>query len=144
MNVRRKPKRKDDELGRQWAEKHFLMPGRPEPLRYGNLSHDDACAHRWNELTGRFPSWFTHLVERADGWWILNAEGAACDCGPYDTKAEALDDARGMKNFAKYHNKPGYVTSEKKSRKKSTTEAGKRGVSSMQERGKQRKKRHKP
>jgi hypothetical protein len=118
--MRRRPRKNNaqQELGRQWAEKHFLMPGRPEPLRYSNLDHDKACAERWNELTGRFPSWWTHIVHRLDGWWIINAEGAACDCGPYDEYEDAEHDALGMANFAQYHDKPGYVTSEKKRKNK--------------------------
>lgn len=140
--MRRRPKKNNaqTELGRQWAEKHFLMPGRPVPLKYGNLDHDKACAERWNELTGKYPSWYTHLVERGDGWWIINAvgvedeNGVPFDVGPYDTKDEAIEDARGMRNFEKYHDRPGYVTSEKKPRHKPTTEAGKKGGKPLRER----------
>jgi hypothetical protein len=134
--MRRKPHKStaQAELGKQWAEHHFIMPGRPEPLKVNNLDHDEACAERWNELTGKFPSWWTHLVERADGWWIINAEGAACDCGPYRTKGDAIESARGMRNFMKYHDKPGYITSEKKPRHKPTTEAGKKGGKPIRER----------
>jgi len=140
--MRRRPRKnnKAAELGRQWAEKHFLMPGRPEPLKYGNLEHDKACAERWNELTGKFPSWYTYLAERADGWWVVNAvgvedeNGVPFDMGPYDTKGDAAADARGTRNFVKYEDRPGYVTSEKKPRHKPTTEAGKKGGKPLRER----------
>jgi hypothetical protein len=132
------------ELGRQWAEKSFLTPGRPEPLKYGDVLHDKACAERWCELTGRYPSWWTYLVKRDDGWWIINAEGAACDCGPYPDERSAESDAKGMANFMKYQNKPGYITSEKKKRSKPTSEAAKKGQKSLKERGLQRKRRNKP
>lgn len=34
--------------------------------------------------------------------------------GPYDTKAEAESDRAGMERFYKLHDKPGYITSDKK------------------------------
>ena len=39
-------------------------------------------------------------VKKDDGWWITEMpEGD--DCGPYDTKAEALDNLRGLRRFYK-------------------------------------------
>lgn len=51
--------RKAERLGREWADHHHAIPGKPEPLPYGNLHHDRACAARWLELTGTFPSWYS-------------------------------------------------------------------------------------
>lgn len=48
---------REHELGKEWANHHYAMPGSPEPVRYGNTVHDDACALRWKCLTGSFPSW---------------------------------------------------------------------------------------
>lgn len=36
------------------------------------------------------------LEKRKDGWWITNMPDGG-ECGPYDTKAEAADDKRGLK-----------------------------------------------
>jgi len=107
-----------EEAGRQTAEVHFLQNGRLEPAKVRGVAQNRACAERWNELAGKYPSWFTHLVHRHDGWWIINAplaedrKGAACDCGPYLTRSEAHEDAQGMRDFAKYHDNPGYMTGE--------------------------------
>ena len=51
-------------------------------------------------------------VKRKDGWWI---EGVPeCDSiGPYDTKAEAEDDRRGLERTEKYMDKRSYWTCEK-------------------------------
>jgi len=52
------------------------------------------------------------IVRRNDGWWI--AEVPECkDCGPYDTKAEAQDDKRGLEAFFKHGHKRPFVTAEK-------------------------------
>ncbi len=52
-------------MGQEWAEMHFRPwgGGEPtEPMPYGNVIHDAACARRWELLTGKLPSWF-----RAEG-----------------------------------------------------------------------------
>lgn len=36
------------------------------------------------------------LQKRSDGWWIINVPDSVTECGPYDTKAEADDDRRGL------------------------------------------------
>ena len=46
------------------------------------------------------------LIKREDGWWIINVPSDVSECGPYDTKAEAADDMRGLKRFFKYENDP--------------------------------------
>jgi len=102
-----------EEAGRQQAELHFLQPGRPEPAKVRGKLQNRACAERWNELAGRYPSWYTHYVKREDGWWIINADGCAVDVGPYDTKADAEDDGGGMADFMAYQNEKGYMTCEK-------------------------------
>ncbi len=40
------------------------------------------------------------LVKADDIWWI---EGHSPTMGPYDTKAEAMEDLRGVRNFYKHH-----------------------------------------
>lgn len=37
------------------------------------------------------------LERRADGWWIVNVPDSVTECGPYDTKAEADEDRRGLR-----------------------------------------------
>lgn len=39
------------------------------------------------------------LRKRADGWWIEGLPEDTPDCGPYETKAEADDDRRGLERF---------------------------------------------
>lgn len=60
-------------------------------------------------------------VKLPDGWWIVEVP-ECCDCGPYDTKAEAESDMRGLKRFEKYEDKPGYVTGDTQRRKASNQE----------------------
>jgi hypothetical protein len=99
-------------MGKDWAERHYAMPGRPEPVKYGNLWHDRACAERWHELTGEFPKWFMHVAlskgkdvrpqheetMNVRKWWVLNYwDGERIlDMGPYDTKREAEEDMTGV------------------------------------------------
>jgi len=104
---------KAEEAGRQQAELHFLQNGRPEPPEVRGKRQNKACAERWAELTGRYPSWFPYITLRPDGWWIINAEGSACDCGPYTGKSgrkDAMSDAAGMAEFAKYHDVSGFMS----------------------------------
>ena len=49
------------------------------------------------------------IVKQPDGWWITG-EPLDLDCGPYDTKAEAESDMRGLARFEKHGHKPGYAT----------------------------------
>ena len=44
-------------MGQEWAEAAYRR-GDGEPGPYGNVTHDLACARRWEILTGKFPSWF--------------------------------------------------------------------------------------
>ena len=104
-----------DEVGRRWAEACFAQPGRPEPVKQGALLQQKVCAERWNELTGRYPSWYTYLAQRDGKWWVVNA-GQGLDCGPYETKMEAESDARGLRNFDKYQNVKGYMTTDARRR----------------------------
>jgi hypothetical protein len=52
------------------------------------------------------------VVKRKKEWWITGIEDCA-DCGPYDTKADAEDDMRGLKRFDKYCHLKSYWTCEK-------------------------------
>jgi hypothetical protein len=47
-----------------------------------------------------------------NGKWIIWDDHRAY--GPYDTKVEADSDRVGMERFEKFHNRPGFMTSEKK------------------------------
>jgi hypothetical protein len=49
-------------------------------------------------------------IQRPDGWWITDLPDNEPDVGPYDTKAEAEDDRRGLERFFKYADRPGFVT----------------------------------
>ena len=54
------------------------------------------------------------LVTRKLGshWWITGDEKAG-HIGPYDTKAEAEDDRRGLTRSNRYEDEPGFVTIDK-------------------------------
>jgi hypothetical protein len=52
----------------------------------------------------------SEVERREDGWWITGLPEDVGDCGPYDTKASAEDDRRGMERFTKYEGKEGYLT----------------------------------
>jgi hypothetical protein len=45
------------------------------------------------------------IQRQEDGWWIVDvpcyeADGSSCtNCGPYATKADAIDDKRGLERF---------------------------------------------
>ncbi len=39
-----------------------------------------------------------HLEQRKDGWWIVEVPEAE-DCGPYERKADAVLDRRGLVQF---------------------------------------------
>lgn len=49
-------------------------------------------------------------LKREDGWWIVN-EGE--DYGPYDTKAEAEEDRRGLERTMEHWNERRFWTSDK-------------------------------
>jgi len=51
------------------------------------------------------------LAKLATGWWILGLPDAP-PAGPYDRKADAESDRRGMLRFFKWENRPGYITSD--------------------------------
>ena len=96
---------------------HFLQPGRPVPVKVRGKLQNRACAERWNELTGTYPAWYTHYVKRADGWWIINVDGCAVDCGPYDSKEDAEDDGGGMADFAAHCTEAGYMSTDSRNSK---------------------------
>ena len=49
--------------------------------------------------------------KREDGWWITGVPD--CEpCGPYKTRAEAMDDLRGLRRFFKYGHLRHYVTTD--------------------------------
>jgi len=50
-------------------------------------------------------------VNRAGAWWILGMDDGPI--GPYSRRADADDDRRGLLRFAKFENRPGYVTIDK-------------------------------
>jgi hypothetical protein len=54
-----------------------------------------------------FPT-LTHAHTTA-GWWILGVPDEP-PCGPYETRAEAQSDRRGMSKFFRLADRPGYVT----------------------------------
>jgi hypothetical protein len=47
-------------MGQEWAEMHFRGSRAmgTEPLSVSNTTHDEACARRWEILTGKYPSWY--------------------------------------------------------------------------------------
>ena len=52
-----------------------------------------------------------NIEKRSDGYWITGVpEGS--DCGPYDRKADANDDRRGMIRFFKHEHERGYFTTD--------------------------------
>lgn len=51
------------------------------------------------------------LERRQDGWWITGLPDGP-DCGPYDRKADAASDRRGMKRFFRYQDEREFFTME--------------------------------
>ena len=45
-------------------------------------------------------------------WWITGDDEDG-PCGPYDTKAEAESDRKGLIRFNRYEDNPEYVTTDK-------------------------------
>ena len=52
------------------------------------------------------------IEKRADGYWI-SANPLCDECGPYKTKAEAIDDRDGLERTLKYCDEPDFWTREK-------------------------------
>ena len=52
-----------------------------------------------------------HTTQAPNGKWIIWLDGGE-PVGPYDTKAEAEDDRKGMARFYKYVNKPDFMTTD--------------------------------
>ena len=50
------------------------------------------------------------LVKRDDGWWITGVSDDVPECGPYETKADAQSDLRGMQRFDKYQDEKDFMT----------------------------------
>jgi len=47
----------------------------------------------------------SEVVKRTDGYWITNLPGGFGDHGPYDRKADAQEDERGLERTYKRHQK---------------------------------------
>ena len=54
-------------------------------------------------------------VEPIDGRWEITGVPDYGNCGPYDRKQDAEADKRGLERFFKYENKPGFVTTDRRS-----------------------------
>jgi hypothetical protein len=52
------------------------------------------------------------VEQRSDGWWVTGLPDDTPDVGPYDTKAEAESDRRGMSRFYRQSDKPGFMTAD--------------------------------
>ncbi len=52
------------------------------------------------------------LEKRSDGYWITGVPDGP-DCGPYDRKADAAADRRGMIRFFRYEDDPGFFTADR-------------------------------
>jgi hypothetical protein len=55
------------------------------------------------------------VARRAGDWWVLGDPSG--DLGPYDKKAEAVDDRRGLLAFYRHGHRRGFVTTEPKPKK---------------------------
>lgn len=54
---------------------------------------------------------FTGPHQHNGQWWLeCDHPDVISPIGPYRTKSEAEDDLRGLVRFAKYQDKPGFVT----------------------------------
>jgi hypothetical protein len=54
-------------------------------------------------------------VEQIGGKWsIMGVPEIDGGCGPYDTKAQATEDMRGMARFYRHHDEPGFMTVDKR------------------------------
>jgi hypothetical protein len=51
----------------------------------------------------------TMIEQRPDGYWIVGLPNGL-KCGPYDRKADAIDDERGLQRTYKYCQESGFVT----------------------------------
>lgn len=52
------------------------------------------------------------IKRRGSDWWITGLpEPDVPECGPYETRTEAVDDQRGLKRWYKHGHKRSYVTS---------------------------------
>ena len=61
------------------------------------------------------------IKKRADGYWITNMPDGP-DCGPYDRKADADDDRRGMMRFFKHEHEWDFFTVERRPDRKAATD----------------------
>ena len=49
----------------------------------------------------------TEIIKKSDGWWITGLPDETCpEAGPYDTKAEAEENDRGMRRYARWGQDP--------------------------------------
>ena len=54
-----------------------------------------------------------HCKKRGKEWWITDVPDVPEGCGPYDTKAEAEEDMRGLARSLQNADTPGYFTTDK-------------------------------
>ena len=53
------------------------------------------------------------VVKKPDGYWVKDIPD--CEpCGPYPTKVDAEETLRGLEQFYKYKDEPGFITCEDK------------------------------
>ena len=52
-----------------------------------------------------------HVSQATNDKWVVWTDDGPC--GPYDTKAEAESDMRGLARFEKHKDRPGFITSDK-------------------------------
>ncbi|MFZ5832273.1 MAG: hypothetical protein ACOY3P_19480 [Planctomycetota bacterium] len=50
------------------------------------------------------------LEQRDDGWWITGVPDTVTECGPYQTKALAESDRRGLERTFKHFDDPAFWT----------------------------------
>ena len=50
-----------------------------------------------------------HVVQRPDGWWIVDVPDTVSECGPYGTRKDAERDLRGMQRFYQSVDDPTFV-----------------------------------
>ena len=54
-----------------------------------------------------------YTLRRNEAWWVASSHEAEPEMGPYSTKKEAAETIRSLRDFDKYENEPGFMTSNK-------------------------------
>ena len=62
------------------------------------------------------------LMKRTDGWWITGVPDTD-DCGPYDRKADAESDRRGMARFFRHADERDFFTVDRQADQKVVADA---------------------